>query len=230
MSTSQPFAFRSKVVVRARREWAAHGEASRLRLPVVHQLSNTAASLLPAPSQPDLCSSHEPTIRQCVRFRFEQAVAVAVDEFRSRRWKRRDGGEIIAILASDRFLTSPGADRVTIRELAARLHISSGRITDYEKMLREAVKRHLACDPQLPRLLDFAREDRSGMDGRLTPERREMLLREGQQALNSRLTSMAHQQRAELRYRLFRDSGAEPDDVVLDLHRLSICREMPASF
>ena len=92
--------------------------------------------------------------------------------------------------------------------------------------LDEAVRGRLACDPQLPSLLHFAHEDRSGMDSRLTPDRREILIREEQQALTERLTSMPRPQQTELLYRLVQESGADPDEVILNLHRLSLCREI----
>lgn len=218
-----------KVVVGARREAAVHGRGSRPRLPVVRQFTETETSSMAASRCQYSRSPGEPTIRECVRLRFQRAVTAAIDGLRSHKWKRADAGEIIAAVASDRLLMSPDDDRVTVRELAARLHVSCGRIGEYERMLREAVKHHLACDPQLPRLLAFAREDRCGMDGPLTADRREMLISEEQQALSLRLRSMAHGERTELLYRLICDSGAKPDDVILNLHRLSVWRELPAA-
>lgn len=217
------------VLVQAKKDVVRHGRRTSPLLPMAYPMGDldSRPARGAAPDEDSTCDGT--TIRGCVRLRFERAVAAALVDLRHRKWKRRNPTDAISFIASHRLLVPSSEHRASIRKIAATLGLSRGRVTDYETMLREAVKRRLADDPQLQLLFEFAAQDRSGMDGRITPQRREMLVRAEVTAFAAQLASMTRSQQAELLYHLVEQSDANPAEVIRHLHHLAVCRDLPAA-
>lgn len=210
------------VIVRRRKELALNGRTSIQRLPIVHQWRGQANIVTPHRAVTETQEWGDPTIRALARSRFERAVQAALEELKSRRWRRRDASEVMARIAAERILVSPSPQQTRTRQLSSLLGVSSGRISEYEQLLRETIQQHLSRDALLPLLLQFAREDPAGMDGCITCERRERLHTAEMKAFESQLAAMERSRRAELLYGLVEQSGKKPDDVIRKLYRRQV--------
>lgn len=210
------------VIVRQRKELALNGRTSTPRFPIAHQWrgQTNLASRARRATEPQ--EAGDPTIRALARSRFERAVQAALQDLRSRRWRRRNACEVMARIAAERILVSHSPQQTRTRQLSSLLGVSSGRISEYEHLLRETIQQHLRRDPLLPVLLQFARDDPAGMDGCVTCERRERLLLAAMKDFDSQLAVMDRTRRAGLLHDLVEQSGRNPDDVIRKLYRRQV--------
>lgn len=210
------------VIARRRKELALNGRTSIPQPPIVHQWRGEAniAAAPKTPAEPQDASG--PAIGGLARNRFERAVQAALNDLQSRKWRRQDVPAVMARIATERILSADRGHKMPIREISRLFGISSGRVSEYEQLLRDTTKHHLMRDSQLPLLLQFARQDPGGMDGPITPERREMLLLAEMRAFDVQLATMDRSQRAELLYQLMEESGTPPDEMICRLHYAAI--------
>lgn len=208
-----------QVIVQHRRELARHRHPCGPALPTVRSLDLTRLHPALAVTADVQESPTEPTVREHIRLRFEKAITEALAELRERKWPQRNPHEAMSCIAAGRLLITEATSRTPLRQIGSALGISSGRLCEYESTLRDAVKRHLAADPQLPLLVRFANEDRRGTDSPVTADRRELLIRADVAAFCAKLVRLSRSERAEMLYRLIEESGEKPEDLLRKLYR-----------
>ncbi|MGQ9651377.1 MAG: hypothetical protein ACUVXJ_14815 [Phycisphaerae bacterium] len=210
------------VIVRQRKELALTGRTSTPRFPIAHQWRGQMKLANRARGDTEPRELGDSTIRALTRSRFERAVQAALQDLRTRRWRRRNACEVMARIAAERILVSHSPEQTRTRQLSSLLGVSSGRISEYEQLLRETIQQHLSRDPLLPLLLKFARDDPAGMDGCITCERRERLLLAETKAFDSQLAVMDRTQRGGLLYDLVEQCGRKPEEVIRKLYRRQV--------
>ncbi len=218
----------------------AGGRPSPRARPVV--MASLTDSIEPA-AGPDGCELHESaaedpegtagregwaagtTLRHALRDRFERAVRRALAEMATRKWRRRNPMAIVERFARERLLIDRVSARTSLRQIARDAGVSSGRAMSYERLLHAAVCMQLREDPQAALLLELAREDRRGLDGRIDGERARRLAEAEVAGYAARFRGLDEPARATALYRLVEVAGGPVEEVASNLYRLAMARD-----
>ena len=152
---------------------------------------------------------------------------MAIDQLSHRPWHRPDPCRVFSRLADDRLLISREDLRTTLRQIARECGLSCGRTVACERLLIDTVEQCFTRDPQLPLLLEFAREDPLGLDGTVFAHRRDLLDRAELEAFHRRFANLDRPDRAEIVLAMIERSAASFDEVVRNLYRLTAREDGP---
>lgn len=210
-----------RVPARACRADRANPDNGRATRVVVQELTSEMAGELAAG---DSVGQDEETIHDLIRERFERSVRLALAELRRKPWRQRNPIAVMERVAAERLLVPRECGQASVRQIARDFGVSKGRVSAYEKILLEVVRRHFEADPQLPLLVRFAREDRLGFAGRMDAERRWRLAQADLRAFAEHFADLPRPARAELVYEMIERSATAVSEVACNLYRLTADR------
>jgi RNA polymerase sigma factor (sigma-70 family) len=178
------------------------------------------------PEELQLADPREPLRDDCLAHhlnrRFRRAVRRALEELKNRKWSRRNPVPIMQRLAVERLLITSEKARTPLRSIARDTGISSGRISAYERRLREAVDHYFRNDPQVAEIHALARRDPAGLETPLDDEIRYRLQQAELRAFENRFHTMDRAEQARTVYEMIERSTTELTEVVRNLYRLTM--------
>ncbi len=192
----------------------------------VQELTGQVARNLLVGRHKDTTGRYE-SIRHAIHRRYRVAVDRAMIQLRGQRWRYRNPCEIMDRVARERLLVQDDRERTPLRRIAREMGVSSGRATDYEKLLVRTVAECFGSDPHVQILVKMAGEDRDGFEALMDETRSRELEERLTKSFVERFDAMEPAARAETLYSLLERSAESVPEIARNLY--SLCLETAAA-